>query len=50
MDNGTRAGLVHGEGCAVPIAAGTELAELLKDDAAVLVSPVPSMLEELLAG
>ena len=40
----------NGEGCAVPIAAGTELAELLKDDAAVLVSPVPSMLEELLAG
>ena len=50
VDDGTRAGLVHGECCAVPIAAGTEFAELLEDDAAVLMSPVPSMLEELLAG
>ena len=49
VDNGTRAGLVHGEGSAVPVAAGTELAELLEDDAAVLVSPVPSVLEELIA-
>ncbi len=44
------AGLVHGEGCAIPIAAGTELAELLQDDAAMLVGPLPGMLEELLAG
>ena len=49
VDNGTGAGLVHGECCAVPVAAGTEFTELLEDDAAVLVSPVPSMLEELIA-
>ena len=50
VDNGTGACLVHGECCAVPVAAGTEFAELLEDDAAVLVSPVPSVLEELIAG
>ena len=50
VDDGTRAGLVHGECCAVPIAAGTEFAELFEDDATMLVSPVPSVLEELLAG
>ena len=41
--------LVHGEGCAVPIAWGTQTAELLEDDASVLVGPVPRMLKKLLA-
>ena len=42
--------LVHGEGSAVPIAAGTKAAQLLEDDASVLVGPVPGMLQELLTG
>ena len=49
VDDSARTGLVHSECCTVPITTGTELAELLEDDATVLVSPVPSMLEELLA-
>ena len=44
------AGVVHGEGRAVPVAAGTEFAQLLQDDAAVLMGPLPSVLEELLTG
>ena len=42
--------LVHGESGAVPITAGTQTAQLLKDDASVLIGPVPSVLKELLAG
>ena len=49
VDDGARTGLVHSECCAIPIAAGTEFAELFQDDATMLVSPVPSVLEELLA-
>ena len=49
VDDSARTGLVHSECCTVPITTGTELAELLEDDATMLVSPVPSMLEELLA-
>ena len=41
--------LVHGERRAVPVARSTEAAQLLEDDAAVLVGPVPSVLQELLA-
>ena len=50
MNHGTRTGLVHSESCAVPVAAGTQATQLLEDDAAMLVSPVPCMLEELLTG
>ena len=41
---------IHREGGAVPVAAGTQAAQLLEDDAAVLLGPCPCMLEELLAG
>ena len=37
-------------GGAVPVAGGTETAELLQDDAAVLVRPVPGVAQELVAG
>ena len=49
LEHALRTLLVHGERCAVPVAAGTETTELLEDDATVLVGPVPCMLEELLA-
>ena len=40
--------LVHCKRSAVPVAAGTQAAKLLQDDASVLVCPSPSMLEKLL--
>ena len=43
------ANLVHGEGRAVPVAAGAELLELLENDSAVLVRPFPGVLEKGLA-
>ena len=49
MDDALRPLLVHREGRAVPVAGGAETAQLLEDDATVLVGPVPCMLEELLA-
>ena len=49
VDDPLRAGLVHGEGRAVPVAARSQAAQLLEDDAAVLVCPVPCMLDELVA-
>ena len=48
VDDGTGTSLVHGERSAVPVAASTEAAQLLEDDATMLVSPVPSMLQEFL--
>ncbi len=45
-----RAGGVHGEGRAVPVARGAELAQLLQDDAAVEAGPLPCVLQKLLAG
>ena len=50
LDDALAAGTVHGEGGAVPVAGATELAQLLEDDAAVLLGPRPGVLEELLAG
>ena len=50
LEHALRALLVHGEGGAVPVAAGAQSAQLLQDDAAVLMSPVPGMGEELLTG
>ncbi len=40
---------VHGEGGAAPVARGSELAQLLQDDASILVSPVPRVFQKLLA-
>ena len=50
LDDTLRAFLVHGEGRAVPVAAGTQAAKLLQNDASVFVGPVPGMLKKLLAG
>ena len=41
--------LIHGEGEAIPVAGGADLLELADDDPAVLVRPVPHLVEELLA-
>ena len=49
LDDALRALLVHGERCTVPVAAGTQSAQLLEDDASVLVGPVPGVLQELVA-
>ena len=50
LGDGAAALLVHGEGGAVPVARCAQLAQLLQDDAAVLVGPLPGVLKELLAG
>ena len=39
---------IHSESRAIPIATCTETTQLLKDDAAVLMSPIPSVLQKLL--
>ena len=44
-----RTDLVHGEGRSVPVACCTQLLQLLQNDAAVLVCPVPCILQKLLA-
>ena len=49
LDDALRTAFVHGEGRAVPVARCAELAQLLKDDAAMGLGPVPCMDEELLA-
>ena len=49
-DDAFVADVVHGEGSAVPIAAGAKLAELLEDDAAILFLPFPRMFEEVFTG
>ena len=48
LDDTLGAFLVHGEGRTVPVTAGTQTAQLLQDDASVLVGPGPGMLQELL--
>ncbi len=48
-DHALVAHIVHGERGAVPVAAGAQLAELLQDDAAVLLLPFPRVLQEVLA-
>ena len=50
IDDGLGEGGLHGEAGAVPVAGSAELAELLEDDASVLLLPFPSILQELLAG
>ena len=50
VDDALRTLLVHGESRAVPVARGTDAAQLLQNDAAVLLGPVPGMAQELLAG
>ena len=49
LDDAPAAFFVHGEGRAVPVAAGAQLAELFQDDAAVLVCPLPCVFQELFA-
>ena len=49
LQHALAAGFVHREGGAAPVTGGTQLAQLLQDDATVLVGPVPSVLEELVA-
>ena len=49
LDYTFRAFLVHGEGRAVPVARCTQSPQLLQDDSAVLVGPVPGMFQKLVA-
>ena len=49
LDDALRAGLVHGESRAVPVAGGTQAPQLFQDNASVLMRPGPGMLKELLA-
>ena len=50
IDNSLTQGRVHREPGAVPVAGGSELLELLEDDAAVLLLPLPGVFHELLTG
>ena len=45
-----RADVVHSEGRAIPVAGSAKASELLEDDAAVLLFPLPSVAQKLLAG
>ena len=49
LDDALRAHLVHREGRALPVARRAQLPQLLQDDAAVLVCPVPRVFQEFLA-
>ena len=49
LDDALGADLVHGEACAVPVARGSQLAQLLEDDAPVLLLPLPRVAQELFA-
>ena len=46
LPHGLGAALVHGEPCALPVAAGAQLLLLLHDAVAILVLPVPDTLQE----
>ena len=46
LDNALTALLVHGESRAVPVAGSAQTAQLLQDNASMLVGPCPGMLEE----
>ena len=50
IDDGFAEGGFHRKACAVPVAGGAELTELLEDDATVLFLPGPGVLKELFAG
>ena len=49
VDNRLGKSRFHREAGAVPVAGAAQLAELLQDDAAVLLLPFPGVLEEFLA-
>ena len=49
-DDAPGADVVHSEGCAIPVAGGAKAPELLEDDATVLLFPLPSVAQKLLAG
>ena len=49
LDDAFRAHFIHREGGAVPVAGAAQLAQLLEDDASVLLGPRPGVLKELLA-
>ena len=48
LDDTLAPDLVHGKGRAVPVARSAQTAQLLQDDAAVLMGPVPGMLQKFL--
>ncbi len=47
--HGSREAFVHGEARPPPVAGAAHLLELIQNDAAVLLSPLPDLLDELLA-
>src|SRR5690554_5442194 len=49
FDNALAADFVHGETGAVPVAGGTQLFQLLQNDAAVLIGPCPGVLQKVVA-
>ena len=42
--------VIHGKSRAIPVAGGAKASELLEDDAAVLLFPLPGVAQKLLAG
>ena len=50
LDHTLGARIVHREAGTIPVARCTQLTQLLEDDAAVLLLPLPSVTQELLAG
>ena len=50
LDDALAADFIHRKAGAVPVTAGTQLAQLLQNDTSVLLGPCPGMLQELLTG
>ena len=48
LNNALRTLLVHRKGCAVPVARGTQTAQLLQNNTTVLLGPCPGVLQKLL--
>ena len=49
LDHALGADLVHRKACTIPVARSSQLAQLLQDDATVLLLPLPGVAQELLA-